>query len=281
MIPSIGKPSPISVSCLNIADNSYLLAGSGPIARVFELKRPETALLTLDGHTRPITGIESCADSKWLFTCSEDKTVKIWDFRAHGFQVCQKNSSLILTGAINPLNQSEIFIGDLNGYLNCWDLQANKMRPVYCTDNGKGISSVAFGVKDKVAIGTNDGRVFVSTDEDCSSEQSLHPFFPSKQNLEFSCIHSHSNIVTKVKISDQKVYSTSADGTLNVIDLENLQKGDTWKGNKWMWDCAVTRSSVAFVNSDGYLRVVGASPTEIEVDKRGLVSLAVLSKNSC
>ena len=41
-----------------------------------------------DGHSSNVTAVGFQKDGKWMYTGSEDGTIKIWDLRASG---CQRN----------------------------------------------------------------------------------------------------------------------------------------------------------------------------------------------
>jgi len=65
-------------------DKEFFLAVAGnPNVSLFETNgtnmRPVT---TFDGHTGNVTAVGFQKDRKWMFTGSEDGTVKIWDIRA-------------------------------------------------------------------------------------------------------------------------------------------------------------------------------------------------------
>jgi G protein beta subunit-like protein len=53
--------------------------------RLFEINSSAgTPVTSFDGHTGNVTAVGFQKDRKWMYTGSEDGTVKIWDFRAPG-----------------------------------------------------------------------------------------------------------------------------------------------------------------------------------------------------
>lgn len=96
------------------------------------------------GHSSNVTAVGYQREGRWLFSASEDKTVKVWDVRAAG---CQRgrsgvmwrsrkelklfsplsemeNSAPVNAAALHP-NQVELIYGDQTGSLKVWDLRSN------------------------------------------------------------------------------------------------------------------------------------------------------------
>eukprot|EP00501_MAST-03F_sp_TOSAG23-6_P000943 GSMAST32.ASY1.ANO1.979.1 assembled CDS len=78
-----------------------------------------------DGHTASVTAVGFQKDSKWMYTGSEDGTVKIWDLRARGCQRDYESSAPVNSVVLHP-NQAELISGDRDGVIRVWDLTANK-----------------------------------------------------------------------------------------------------------------------------------------------------------
>lgn len=80
------------------------------------------------GHTANVTALGFSRSGDWMYTGSEDETVKIWDIRAGPDQ--QRNFNVqkaINTVALHP-NQIDLFSGDQCGRVIRWDLRANACR---------------------------------------------------------------------------------------------------------------------------------------------------------
>ena len=60
--------------------------------------------MVFDGHEGNVTTVGFQKESKWMFTGSEDNTIRIWDLRAKGFQRLYETGSIINSILLN-LNQ--------------------------------------------------------------------------------------------------------------------------------------------------------------------------------
>jgi WD40 repeat protein len=96
------------------------------------------------GHTNNVTSVSFQADGKWFVTTGEDGRVRIWDFRARGYQLGISNDSAINSGTIHP-NQGVVVFGDQSGAINYFDLSANKVIKKQATQaSGIGVLTTDF-----------------------------------------------------------------------------------------------------------------------------------------
>ena len=84
-------------------DKQYLAAAGNPHIRLFEVttNNPQP-VLSFDGHTGNVTAVGFERDSKWLFSGSEDGTVKLWDVRAQGCQREYESRAAVNTVVLHP-----------------------------------------------------------------------------------------------------------------------------------------------------------------------------------
>lgn len=117
------------VNCIQISpDKSLLAAGGNPQIQIFDVNSTEDkAILSYDGHTNNVTHVGFQKDLKWLFSSSEDGTVKIWDPRANSSTRSYDCGAAVNSVALSP-NQAELITGDQNGCIRVWDLEADKCR---------------------------------------------------------------------------------------------------------------------------------------------------------
>ena len=69
------------VNSLEIYLTSGALRGGNPSLRVYDIERV-LCMTSYDGHTNNITAVGFQRDGKWMFTGSEDGSIKIWDLPA-------------------------------------------------------------------------------------------------------------------------------------------------------------------------------------------------------
>ena len=101
------------VNCLEITtDKQYLAAGGNPHIRLFEINNSsnQNPILCLEGHTGNVTSLGFQRNGRYLYSGSEDGTVKLWDLRS---PTCSR--SFDSRGAVNSVtlhpNQAEIISG--------------------------------------------------------------------------------------------------------------------------------------------------------------------------
>jgi target of rapamycin complex subunit LST8 len=117
------------VNCLEISqDKSLLVAGGNPFIQIFDINgSDDKPILTYDGHTGNVTAVGFQKDLKWLYSGSEDGTLRIWDPRSNNSTRTYDVGAAVNTVALNP-NQAELITGDQNGFVKIWDLDQDICR---------------------------------------------------------------------------------------------------------------------------------------------------------
>lgn len=111
------------VNCVCISPDKCLIAvGGNPQIHLYEVNGgSDASILTFEGHSGNVTSIGFQKMMKWLYTSSEDNTVKIWDIRTPGCIRTFDCLSPVNSCCLHP-NQVEIISGDQNGTVKVWDL---------------------------------------------------------------------------------------------------------------------------------------------------------------
>ncbi|KAF7803921.1 protein LST8-like protein [Senna tora] len=106
-------------------DKRYLAAAGNPHIRLFDVNSNSTQpVMSYDSHTNNVMAVGFQCDGNWMYSGSEDGTVKIWDLRAPGCQREYESRAAVNTVVLHP-NQTELISGDQNGNIRVWDLTAN------------------------------------------------------------------------------------------------------------------------------------------------------------
>jgi len=224
-------------------DKQYIAAAGNPHIRFFEVNTNNpNAVTSFDGHKTNVTAVGFQKDGKWMFTASEDHTIKLWDLRAPG---CQRNFEC--TGPVNTVishpNQSELISGDQNGNIRVWDLNANACSRELVPDGETAIRSLTIASDgSKVVAANNSGKCFVwkLADKDTSK-------FDPLQKIE-----AHKTYILKCLFSPDAKYlaTTSADHTVKLWNVKDFSLAKTLSGHqRWVWDCAFSADSAYLVTA--------------------------------
>ena len=140
-------------------DKTAIAAAGNPSLRLLDL-RTGTAT-SYDGHTNNVTAVGFQRDGKWLYTGSEDGTIKIWDVRAPGCQREYESGSPINSVALHP-SQNELISGDREGNIRVWDLGQNACSAELVPDGPKAIRCISIAQDASLLVAANDyGSIFV------------------------------------------------------------------------------------------------------------------------
>lgn len=112
-------------------------------------------ILTLTGHKGNVTGVGYQKDAKWMYSCSEDGTVKVWDLRAPGSTRDYESRGPVNTVALHP-NQAELVSGDRLGNIRVWDLAANRCSNELVPDGATSVQSVSLSADAKLMVAANN-----------------------------------------------------------------------------------------------------------------------------
>jgi G protein beta subunit-like protein len=230
------------VNCLKITpDKQYLAVAGNPHVRLYEIDNNNVnPVTTFDGHTGNVTHLGFQKDRKWMFTGSEDGTVKIWDIRGPGHQRNYASKAGINALALHP-NQGEIISGDEDGYIRVWDLTTNSCSYELVPDGKCAIRSITVASDASLVLAANNrGTVY-------AWKLGGGSFEPLQK------IDAHNTYCLKCLLSpDNKFLATvSADKTVKIWNVEkNFALEKTLAGHtKWVWDCSFSADSAYLVTA--------------------------------
>jgi len=226
-------------------DKAQVAAAGNPSLRIFDLATG--AATSYDGHTTNVTAVGFQKDGKWLFTGSEDGTIKIWDVRAPGCQREYESGCAINSVALHP-NQGELISGDRDGNIRVWDLSQNACSAELVPDGSKAIRCVDVAVDASLLAAANDnGSVFVWRLGTASAEERSTKFEPLQK------LQAHSGYITKCLISPdcRRLATTSSDQSVKIWDMaSNFRQEKRLHGHqRWVWDAVFSADSAYLVTA--------------------------------
>jgi len=225
-------------------DKQQIAAAGNPSIRLFDIQ--SGAATSYDGHTNNVIAVGFQAQGKWMFTGSEDSTIKVWDVRAPGFQR-EYDCGCPLNSVVLHPNQGELISGDRDGNIRIWDIAQNTCSAELVPDGNKAIRSVSISSDaTKLAVANDLGSVFVWSLERASDTTKFEPL----QKLQ-----AHSTYITKCVISPdcKRLATTSADTTVKIWDMENNFACEKTLGNpghqRWVWDAVYSADSAYLITA--------------------------------
>ena len=187
-------------------DKQYLAVAGHPHIRLYDIHSSNPNPLTsFDGHTSNVTALGFQKDRKWMFSGSEDGTVKIWDIRVSTCQRDYQSKAAINAVVLHP-NQGEMISGDEDGAIRVWDLTANQCTLELLPEGRCPIRSLAIASDASILLAANN-------------KGAVYAWRLSKGSLEAVYkLDAHAGYITKCLLSpDVKLLATcSSDKTVKV-----------------------------------------------------------------
>mmetsp|Transcript_28775 Transcript_28775/g.81034 ORF Transcript_28775/g.81034 Transcript_28775/m.81034 type:complete len:313 (+) Transcript_28775:430-1368(+) len=234
------------VNRLEISSDKQLLAAAGnPHIRMFEVNsnNPQP-VASYSGHTGNVTAVGFQKDSKWLFSGSEDGTVRIWDLRAPSCQREYESRAAVNTVVLHP-NQGELISGDQNGNIRVWDLTANACSCELVPEVGTAVRSLTVALDGSLMVAANNnGTCYVWR---MMRGASLTTHFEPLHKL-----RAHQGYILKCLLSPdvRQLATTSSDKTVKLWNLDGFQLERTLTGHqKWVWDCVFSVDAAYLVTA--------------------------------
>jgi|EP00927_Polykrikos_kofoidii_P055751 G protein beta subunit-like protein len=217
-------------------DGQHLAVAGNPHVRLFEIHGSTSSehVGSFEGHTNNVTavGFEATA-GRFLYTSSEDGTIRVWDSRSKNCQLSYENIGVFEKTAVHSVdlhpNQIELIAGDTQGKVLVWDLVANRIRRTLIPEEGVPVRSVCIAPDGRTVVCANHlGTCYVWR----LSDDSFEPL---------QKIDAHSSYVLRCVFSPDAKHlaTTSADGTTCLwrSHAEGFARCLVLTGHtKWVWD---------------------------------------------
>ena len=229
------------VNALAITKDKKLLAVAGnPHVKVFEIASEKSnPIHVFDGHSGNVVSTGFQKDSKWLYTGSDDGTIRLWDIRTPRCQRHYSNPSPINSVVLHP-NQGELVSCDQNGSFKVWDLGGNVCSHELLPEENVAARSVTISGDGNTLVGaTNSGNCYIW-------KYSAGSFVPHDS------VQAHERYITKCLLSPngKRLATASAEKTAKIWEMEELKLEQTLTGHtEWVWDCAFTADSAYIITA--------------------------------
>lgn len=239
------------VNCLEITpDKQFLAAGGNPHIRLFEINNTtmNNPVLTLEGHTSSVTSLGFQRDGRYLYSGSEDGTVKLWDLRSPTYSRSFDSRGPVNSVALHP-NQAEIISGDQNGSVKVWDLGSSRCINDLVPDAHSGGSHARVAIQavdisedcSTLVAANNHADVFVW---DPSDSRSFKPVTKFRA-------HPPGSYCLSAKISpDCRLLVTTSSDKTALWDTTTWELTQTLaQHQKWVWDAVFSADSSYLVTA--------------------------------
>ena len=236
------------VNCLAIApDKASIIAGGNPLVRLYDTNaKGSDALLAFEGHTSNVTAVGFDRAARFIFSSSEDGSVKIWDPRVGAASVRDYDARAAVACVVLHPNQAELISGDSSGCVRVWDLASNKCVNELVPEGDTPISCIAVAADASLVVAANfNGNAFFWT----PSSGDDGTFVPVKK------LRAHKAYITRCCFSpDVRFFATaSSDRTLKLWNTHDVSLAASLAGHtRWVWDASFSADSsyVVTVSSD-------------------------------
>ncbi|CAH9099243.1 unnamed protein product [Cuscuta epithymum] len=218
-------------------DKRFLAAAGNPHIRLFDINsNNHQPVQSFDSHTSNVMAVGFQCDGNWMYSGSEDGTVKIWDLRAPGFQREYESRAAVNTVVLHP-NQTELISGDQNGNIRVWDLKANACSCELVPEVDTAVRSLTVMWDGSLVVAANNhGTCYVW--RVLRGTQTMTNFEPLHK------LQAHDGYILKCLLSPELcephryLATASSDHTVKIWNVDGFTLEKTLIGHeRWVWDC--------------------------------------------
>eukprot|EP00768_Dysnectes_brevis_P002751 gnl/Dysnectes_brevis/2024_a2334_1089.p1 GENE.gnl/Dysnectes_brevis/2024_a2334_1089~~gnl/Dysnectes_brevis/2024_a2334_1089.p1 ORF type:complete len:325 (+),score=85.01 gnl/Dysnectes_brevis/2024_a2334_1089:31-975(+) len=233
-------------------DKQFLVVAGSNAIKVYDINTSSRDhILSFEGHTANVTSVGFHRTGRWIYSSSEDGTVRVWDVRTGSVQRTYHHGAAVNECCLLG-SKSVIVAGDQQGMVKFWDITKEAPAqdlPVFDFDVGvRSVSSTPSG--SHVAVCNALGVV-----------EAYQVTRGSPYGQKVASIQAHADLVSKVRFSPDGRFlaSCSADHTCKIWNVGGEDylshrctlggRGDREGHSKWVWDCAFSADSLFVVTA--------------------------------
>jgi len=270
------------------SDNELLIVGGFPRAAVFNVSSSTpNPTYVFDDHRGNVTEVGCDPDGKWMYSCSDDRTVKLWNTKSPQALATFKHSSPVNCIAIHP-NGNYLYAGDQDGFVKVWDITASKLAKEVQPQSVESVEAIAVSHDGNIIVGSN----FAGASYFWSLEKDPIAFDPICRN------QTHHRHVLKVAfdyLDEPKFAAALTDGTVKIlkVDIGKIETesdmptvGILDNHTRWVWGVAFTSDSEHLFSASSDMTAVlvhiesGKVSTTFEGHQKAITCLAIAEVQS-
>ncbi|MQM00486.1 hypothetical protein Taro_033211 [Colocasia esculenta] len=221
-------------------DRQYLAAAGNPHIRLFDINstRPEP-VISYESHTNNVMAVGFQCDGNWMYSGSEDGTIRIWDLRAPGCQREYESRAAVNSVVLHP-NQMELISGDQNGNIRVWDLAANSCSCELVPEVDTAVRSLSVMWDGSLVVAANNhGTCYVMSYFEPLHKLQAHHGYILKCLLSPELCDPHRYLAT-----------ASSDCTVKIWNVDGFTLERTLVGHqRWVWDCAFSVDGACLITA--------------------------------
>ena len=253
-------------------DKQFLAAAGNPLIKIFDITTGE-ARLTLQEHTSNVTAVGFSVTGQYLYSASEDSTLKVWDLRTTACIQSWPVGSPVNCATLRS-DKDQFWSGDAAGFVKQWDLRSpsdvvSSQQPEWeAPSSGSSVGSSSsqgggrkvnqnYSISPIQAVDiSDDSRTLIAL----SNKGTVFVWDPSITVRYVTQFRSNSipgtySLHGKIAPDCRHLVTTASDGTAKLWDTATWELSSTLQaGNKWVWDAA-------FCADSGYLVTASSDNT--------------------
>ncbi|KAG6514413.1 hypothetical protein ZIOFF_024768 [Zingiber officinale] len=251
-------------------DKRYLAAAGNPNIRLFDVNSNSPhPVSSYESHTNNVMAVGFQCDGNWMYSGSEDGTVKIWDLRTATCQREYESRAAVNTVVLHPnqvflytffvtdpptnfgalfyklssltILQKELISGDQNGNIRVWDLAANSCSCELVPEVDTAVRSLTVMWDGSMVVAANNhGTCYVW--RLLKGTQTMTYFEPLHK------LQAHNGYILKCLLSpefcdpNRYLATAASDHTVKIWNVDGFTLEKTLTGmqtfiTRWVWDC--------------------------------------------